>query len=569
MEHPTSENTNYNTAIALIGMSGRFPGARNVLEFWQNIAHGVKSIRSFSDTELLEAGVDPALLTQPNYVKAGSPLADVDLFDASFFKFSPREAEIADPQQRVLLECAWEALEDAGYNPETYQDLVGVFTGSAFSAYFLQHVYANTELMNVIGGLQASIGNDKDSLSPTISYKLNLRGPSVSVQTYCSTSLVAVHLACQSLLNYDCDMALAGGVSIDLPQISGYHYTEGGILSPDGECRTFDAHGQGSVMGNGAGIVLLKRMEEALADGDHIYATILGSSVNNDGSVRASYTAPGLGGQSEVIAQALSNANVDAASISYMETHGTATALGDSIELAAMKKAFARNTQKKQFCAIGSVKPNIGHLDRASGVTGLIKASLALNHQQFPPSLNYEHASDDIDIDNSPFYVNTHLQDWLAGETPRRAGVSSFGVGGTNAHVVLEEAPIPEASDSTRPWQLLVLSAKTASALATTATNLASYLKSHSTASLADIAYTLQIGRGEFNHRRFVVAQNHAQAIAHLEQASSHPTNTSYQVNRDRTVAFVLPALQTQHISLAQQLYQEETTFQEIVNACQ
>ncbi len=569
MEHSTSENTNYTASIALIGMSGRFPGARNVEEFWRNITDGVKSIRFFSDEELLTSGVDPTLLTQPNYVKAGAPLADIDLFDASFFKFSPREAEITDPQQRILLECAWEALEDAGYNPETYQDLVGVFTGSAFSTYYLRHLHANTELMNIIGELQASIGNDKDSLSPTISYKLNLRGPSVSVQTYCSTSLVAVHLASQSLLNYDCDMALAGGVSITVPQIAGYHYTEGGILSPDGECRTFDARGQGSVMGNGAGIVLLKRLEDALEDGDHIYATILGSSVNNDGSVRVSYTAPGLGGQSEIIAQALSNANIDVESIDYIETHGTATSLGDSIELAAMKKAFGRSTQKKQFCAIGSVKPNVGHLDRASGVTGLIKATMALNHRQLPPSLNYERASDDVDLANSPFYVNTQLQDWAVGETPRRAGVSSFGVGGTNAHVVLEEAPVLEPSSPAQFRQLLVISAKTAGALANATTNLASYLETHSTENLADIAYTLQVGRGEFNHRRFVVAQNHTQAITNLKQASSHSAPSSYQVNRDRIVAFLLPALQAQHISMARQLYQEEPAFQEIINRCQ
>src|SRR5579875_2846674 len=461
----TAYNESYDTALAIIGMSGRFPGAPNVETFWQSITAGVKSIRHFSDEELLAAGIDPQLLAQPNYVKAGTVLEDIDRFDASFFRFSPREAEVLDPQHRIFLECAYEALERAGYDCETYEKLIGVFAGSAFSTYLLNNIFANPEVMELIGTIQASIGNDRDSLASTVSYKLNLRGPSFAVQTFCSTSLVAVHLACQSLLNYECDMALAGGVAINFPQESGYLYQEGGIVSPNGECRALDAKANGSVMGNGVGVVLLKRLSEALDDHDHIYAVICGSAVNNDGRLRVSYTAPGLDGQAAVIAEGLSNAGVDSETISYIETHGTGTPLGDSIELAALIKVFRTKTQKKQFCAIGSVKPNVGHLDRAAGVCGLIKTVLALHHQQLPPSLNFETPNPELHLDQSPFYVNTHLTPWPRTSMPRRAGVNSFGLGGTNAHVVLEEAPPPPPSGPARPWQLLLLSARTPSAL--------------------------------------------------------------------------------------------------------
>src|SRR5579885_2479769 len=527
----TAYDESYDTALAIIGMSGRFPDAPDVETFWHNITAGVKSIRHFSDEELLAAGIDPQLLAQPNYVKAGTVLEDIDRFDASFFRFSPREAEVLDPQHRIFLECAYEALERAGYDCETYEKLIGVFAGSAFSTYLLNNIFANPEVMELIGTIQASIGNDRDSLASTASYKLNLRGPSFAVQTFCSTSLLAVHLACQSLLNYECDMALAGGVAIQLPQVSGYLYEEGGIVSPDGECRTFDARGQGSVMGNGAGVVVLKRLAEAIEDGDYIYAIIRGSAINNDGSLRVSYTAPGLNGQTEVIVQAISNAGVPVESISYIEAHGTATMLGDAVELAAMQKAFGLSTQKKGFCAIGSVKPNIGHLDRASGVAGLIKTSLALHHKQLPPSLNFERTSPDIDLANSPFYVNTQLAQWPAHGAPRRAGVSSFGLGGTNAHVVLEEAPALAPVSQSRPWQLLLLSAKTAPALKTAAGNLQHYLEQHPEANLADIAYTLQVGRSAFNYRQIAVCQDSAGAIKALQS-----TKSTYQAFKDRSV---------------------------------
>jgi acyl transferase domain-containing protein/acyl carrier protein len=560
-------NTSEDTAIALIGMSGRFPGAHNVSEYWQNLVKSVKSIRFFSDEELLSAGVSPELLAQPNYVKAGATVDDIEMFDASLFKYAPHEAELMDPQHRLFLECAWEALEDAGYDPERYNDLIGVFAGSAMSTYLLRNILPHSQAMNDINTMQAALGNDKDSLASRVSYKLNLRGPSIAVQTYCSTSLVATHLACQSLLNYECDMALAGGVALSIPQVAGYLYEEGGILSPDGACRTFDAQGQGSVMSNGAGVVVLKRFEDALADGDQIYAVLLSSCVNNDGSIRVSYTAPGLRGQTDVIAQAISDAGIETESIGYIEAHGTATMLGDSIELAAMKKAFARTTQKKQFCAIGSVKPNIGHLDRASGVAGLIKAALALKYKVLPPSLDFVSTSEDIDLENSPFYVNTSTQPWEVQDFPRRAGVSSFGIGGTNAHVVLEEAPERVLSNPSSPWQLFLLSAQTEQALQRATHNLATFLHKDAEISLADAAYTLQVGRSAFSHRRFVVGQNRHEVFSALEKSDQTATS-AYQVNRDRPAVFLLPGTDKQPTALAQELYQTEPAFRSAYDQC-
>lgn len=569
MAHTIAQDASYDTALAIISMSGRFPGARNAEAFWQNIAGGVKSISFFSDEELKAAGVDPALLRQPNYVKAGTVVEGIEDFDAAFFGYTPREAEIMDPQHRLFMECAWEALESAAYDPETYSGLVGVFAGSAFSSYMSDHIYTNPEVVNMAGRLQIDLGNERDSLSSAVSYKLNLRGPSIAVQTFCSTSLVAVHLACQSLSTYECDIALAGGVAIALPQVSGYIYEEGGILSPDGECRAFDAQGRGSVMGNGVGVVALKRLREAIEDGDHIYAVIRGSAVNNDGSMHVSYTAPGLNGQKEVIAEALGHAGVDLESIDYIEAHGTATMLGDAVELAAMIKAFEAGTQKKQFCALGSVKPNIGHLDRASGVAGLIKAGMALYHKQIPASLNFEQTNADIDLSNSPFYVNTLLRDWPGDDTPRRAGVSSFGLGGTNAHVVLEEAPEREASGPSRSWQLLLLSARTETALQDMTANLVEYLKAHPEQNLPDVAHTLQVGRKVFNHRRVVACRDRGDAIQTLEAVDPRRVHSLHQTYKGRELVFMLPGVGEQYTGLARDLYKEEVTFREVFERCQ
>ncbi|HEX6293449.1 MAG TPA: type I polyketide synthase, partial [Herpetosiphonaceae bacterium] len=487
--------------IAIVGMAGRFPGANNLDAFWQNLRDGVESITFFSDQDVLESGVDPALLDNPCYVRAKGILDDIAGFDAALFGYTPREAEIMDPQQRLFLECAWQALEHAGYLSDASTARIGVFAGTTMSSYAL-NLYLSSEIVERVGPFQIGLGNDKDYLPTRVSYKLNLKGPSVTVQTACSSSLVAVHLACQSLLNGECEIALAGGASITVPHKAGYLYQEGGIASPDGHCRAFDANAQGTVGGNGMGVVVLKPLAAALDDGDSIHAVIKGSAINNDGAMKAGYTAPSVQGQAEVIAEALTVARVEPESIGYIEAHGTGTPVGDPIELTALARVFQGKTGRRQFCGIGSVKSNIGHLDAAAGVAGLIKTALALKHRVLPPSLHFEQPNPNADLANSPFYVVDRLVQWTASDTPRRAGVSSFGIGGTNAHVVLEEAPQIAPSGAARPWHLLTLSAKTGSALDTATSDLLAYLRQHPAANLADIAYTLQVGRKTLPYRR-------------------------------------------------------------------
>jgi acyl transferase domain-containing protein/acyl carrier protein/predicted O-methyltransferase YrrM len=551
--------------IAIISLTGCFPGAENPDKFWNNLQNGVESISFFSNEEVAEFVKDETLLHDPNFVKAKAILKDVESFDASFFGFNPREAEITDPQHRLLLECAWEALESAGYDSETYKGLIGVYAGTSLNNYFF-NLYSNPSILNSVDGFQLLIGSDKDFLTTRISYKLNLEGPSYTVQTACSTSLVAVHLACQSLLNGECDMALAGGVSISASRKSGYLYKEGGIQSPDGHCRAFDAKAQGTPGGEGVGLVVLKRLEDALADRDFIHAVIKGSAINNDGSFKVSYTAPRIDSQAKVIRTAQVVAEVEPETITYIEAHGTGTALGDPIEIAALTQAFRTSTHKKGFCAVGSVKTNIGHLDVAAGVTGLIKTVLALKHKQIPPSLHFKEPNPNIDFANSPFYINSVLSEWKANGTPRRAGVSSFGIGGTNAHVILEEAPTVEPSDPSRSWQLLLLSTKTSTALETATANLAEYLKQHPDLNLADVAYTLQVGRRAFSHRRTVVCRDIEDALAALEDPKR--VLTSIQETSTRPVAFMFTGLGTHYINMGWELYQVEPTFREEVNRC-
>ncbi|HEY7419610.1 MAG TPA: polyketide synthase, partial [Ktedonobacteraceae bacterium] len=420
--------------IAVIGMACRFPGARNVREFWSNLQHGVESITFFSPEEL--ADLDPDLRRDPHFVPARAVIDDASLFDAAFFGYTPREAQVMDPQQRIFLECAWEALEDAGYAAHSPKERIGIYAGAAMNTYLLQNARELAEDF-----FQMATSNDKDFLASRVAYKLNLCGPAVTVQTACSTSLVAVHLACQGLLGGECEMALAGGISLNLPQKAGYLYQEGGIFSPDGHCRAFDSEARGTVNGDGVGLVVLKRLDDALKAGDSIIAVVRGSAINNDGSHKVGFTAPSIEGQAAVITEAQNVAQVDADSLSYIEAHGTATPLGDPIEVLALNRAFRRQTTRSGFCALGSVKTNIGHVDVAAGVAGLIKTLLALKYRQIPPSLHFHVANPHIDFAQSPFYVNTQLIDWPVGPTPRRAGVSSFGIGGTNAHVILEEAP--------------------------------------------------------------------------------------------------------------------------------
>ena len=554
--------------IAIVGMAGRFPGARSVDEFWRNVRDGVESITFFTEEELAEAGAPPSLLKNPNYVRANGVLDDIELFDAAFFGFSPREAEIMDPQQRLFLECAWEALESSGYDPQTYKKSIGVYAGTTRSSY-INNIFSNPELAESLGTFQIGIGNDKDHLAPRVSYKLNLKGPSVTVQTACSTSLVAVSLACQNLLNFQCDMALAGGVSISAVQKTGYMFMEGGINSPDGHCRAFDAEAKGCIGGNGVGVVLLKRLTDALADGDPIHAVIKGSAINNDGSVKVGYTAPSVEGQSAVIAEALAVAGISPETINYVEAHGTGTTLGDPIEIAALTKAYRTKTAKKNFCAIGSAKTNVGHLDAAAGVTGLIRAVLALKHQQVPPSLNFTVPNPKIEFAGSPFFVSTTLRPWERNGTPRRAGVSSFGIGGTNAHVVLEEAPPVNVDHTQRSFQLLTLSARSEAALEDATQNLLEHLKNHPAQSLADVAYTLQVGRRAFTHRRAFMCSDNADAVHVLETLDPQRTlMQSAEAVPGRPIVFMFPGQGTQYVGMGEELYRHELLFRQTVDHC-
>ncbi|HET9477695.1 MAG TPA: MupA/Atu3671 family FMN-dependent luciferase-like monooxygenase, partial [Pyrinomonadaceae bacterium] len=501
-------------------------------------------------------------------VKAEAVLEDVELFDASFFGFTPREASTLDPQHRIFLEESWAALESAGYNSETYRGRIGVFAGESMNSYFLHNLYPNRKLLNSLGPAQVVIANDRDYLATQVSFRLNLKGPSLSIQTACSTSLVAVHLACQSLLNRECDMALAGGVSISVPQGLGGHYQEGGIISPDGHCRAFDANARGTVKGSGAGVVVLKRLADALDDRDTIHAVIKGSAINNDGAMKVGYTAPAVEGQAIVIEEALALSSVEPETIGYVEAHGTGTALGDPVEIAALTQAFCSGTEATGFCAVGSVKTNIGHLDAAAGVAGLIKTILALEHKQIPPSLHFEHPNPNIDFANSPFFVNTELRRWDTDGRPRRAGVSSFGIGGTNAHVVLEEAPASSSVDSSGSPHLLVLSARTQNALAQASTNLANHLEKRPGLDLADVAYTLSAGRREFEHRLAVVCRDRADSIATLSALNRSRVSIGAARYEKRPVAFMFPGQGAQHVGMGDALYEREPVFSGELDHC-
>jgi amino acid adenylation domain-containing protein len=549
--------------IAIIAMAGRFPGAEDVERFWENLRAGVESIRVYSDGELIAFGADPAMIRDPAYVKSAALIPDIDLFDAGFFGFSPREAEILDPQQRLFLECAWGVLEKAGYDSERYSGLIGVYAGSGTNEYLLFHLMQGlTDLHNV---LQLTIGNEKDFLATRVSYELDLRGPSINVQTGCSSSLVGVHLACQALLAYQCDMALAGGVSLQGHDMPGYLYSPGGVLSPDGHCRAFSASAQGAVAGSGLGIVVLKRLADALADGDTVHAVIKGSALNNDGAAKIGYTAPSIEGQARVIDMAQAAAAVDPRSITYVEAHGSGTPLGDPIEVTALTRAFRAGTRDRGFCALGSVKTNVGHLDTAAGMAGLIKTSLALRHRQIPPSLHFDRPNPQIDFADSPFYVNTELTDWPAGETPRRAGVSSFGIGGTNAHLILEEAPPLPPSSPTRPWDLLLLSARSAAALERATDDLAAHLESHPGENLSDAAWTLQIGRRRFLYRRALVCPGGGESLtdtaAALRERDPRRLLGAVEEAGDRSVAFLFPGVGDHYPGMAAGLYRDEPVF--------
>jgi FkbH-like protein len=559
--------------IAVIGLAGRFPGAPDIDTFWSNLTQGVCSITDIPDQQL-NLPLDSPLRSHPNLVKRAASMADADLFDAKFFGIFPKEAQVMDPQHRILIECCWHALEDAGYNPDAISVPVGLFAGCYMDTYVLASLLSNPALIHSLansfhgGDLHCELGNDKDYLATRVSYLLNLRGPAMTVQTACSTSLVAIAQACQSLVSGQCDMALAGGVTLKLPQNRGYLYADGGMVSPDGTVRTFDAKARGTVFGEGAGVVALKRLDDALADGDDVYAVISGWGLNNDGRAKMGYTAPSVEGQCGAILAAHTMANISADSINYVEAHGTGTALGDPIEIDSLTRAFRRTTDKKQFCAIGSLKTNIGHLDVAAGVAGLIKVCLAMRHQLLPASLNFETPNPNIDFPETPFFVNTQLTPWTPEGQTRRAGLSSFGVGGTNAHVVIDQPPEVTVLPARRPVSLLVLSARSPSALQTLAHRLAEQLQSSPALDLQDVAYTLQTGRKRLNYSLTVLAKQPEMAIEQLRSCSVESAAVKHQVRRDTACIWMFPGQGSQYPNMGRQLYESEPVFTAALDRC-
>lgn len=551
--------------VAIVGMTGRFPGARDIEEFERNLRDGICSITQFTEEELLAAGVGEAEFNQPNYVRARGWLEDIEFFDARYFGYSPLEAKLMDPQHRIFLEGCVTALENAGYDSHRYAGAISVFAGVSSSPYVFR-LFANENLASSVGDIQALMGFDKDFVPTRVSYKLNLKGASFNVQTACSTSLVAVHLACQTLLNGQSDIALAGGVSIGVPSKQGYSYTPGGVSSPDGLCRAFDAEGKGVPGGNGMGIVVLKRLTDALTERDTIYAVIKGSAINNDGSDKIGFTAPSVEGQTAVITEALAVADVAPETISYVETHGTATELGDPIEIAALTQAFT--TEKRNYCAIGSLKTNIGHTDVAAGVAGLIKTALAIKKGEIPPSLNFSKPNLAINFAESPFYVNTKLREWKT-ETgvKRRAGVSSFGIGGTNAHLILEEPPKISRDAEIEQPQLILLSANSENALEKMTENLAAVLEKNPDTRLDDVAYTLQTGRKFLSERKAIVCSNKSEAVKALRGETDFVSVNCVLKNKS-AVVFMFPGGGAQYVEMARGLYDSHEIFRRELDHC-
>ncbi|MCZ8102377.1 MAG: SDR family oxidoreductase [Burkholderiales bacterium] len=555
--------------IAIVGMAGRFPGARDLRTFWANLRDGVESLVDFDDDALRAAGVPDAVLRDPLYVKRGAVLDDVEGFDAELFGFTPRDAAVLDPQHRHFLECAWAALEDAGHMPRDFGGTIGVYAGVGMGSYLAFNLLPDPALMASMGlFLVRHTGNDKDFLATRVSYELDLTGPSVNVQTACSTSLVAVHLAVQALLNGETDMALAGGATIELPHRRGYLYKEGEILSRDGRCRAFDASAGGTVFGSGAGIVVLRRLADALADGDTIRAVIRGSAINNDGASKVGYLAPSVDGQARAIAEALAVADVDPETIGYVEAHGTGTSIGDPIEVAALTQAYRAHTDRRQYCAIGSLKPNIGHLDTAAGVASLIKTVLALEHRQIPPTLHFRTPNPECRFESSPFFVNATLRDWTPIDGVRRAGVSSLGVGGTNAHLIVEEAPRVPARSARRRTQLLLVDARTTESVQEAALDLAAHLESEPELQLADVAWSLQVGRRSMSRSLVVVADVAAGAAAALRACGPADMLDGVRDGVRREVAFMFAGGGAQYAGMGRALHAAEPVFREALDEC-
>jgi len=566
------ENENRLEGVAIIGMSGKFPGAPDLETFWANIAAGKDTITHFSRAEL-EARDRASLEFGPDYVAAHGVLEGAELFDAGFFGIPPREADFLDPQHRLFLETCRNALEDGGYDPAQFSGQIGVFGGCSLNTYLLANLTASREFIDEltgnyqVGEFQAALGNDKDFLCTRVAYKLNLRGPCLTVQAACATSLVAICQASQSLLTYQCDMALAGGVSVTFPQYRGYVNQEGSMGSQDGHCRPFDADATGTVFGHGVGVVLLKRLEDAIADGDRIDAVIRGFAVNNDGAAKVSYMAPGVDGQAAAIAAAQAMAGVSANAITYVEAHGTATPLGDPVEVAALTRAFRQSTERSGFCALGSTKANIGHLDAAAGVSGLIKTVLAMRHRTIPPVANFRQPNPRIDFATTPFYVNREAAPWQPAD-PRMAGVSAFGVGGVNAHVVLEEAPETSPEPSARPAQLLCVSARSEAALDAALSNLGQHLREHPELNLADVSYTLQTGRHSFDYRASVACSSVDEAARVLAEPASRQIHKSAGILARPQPVFLFTGQGAQFPGMGRALYQAEPAYRKQIDEC-
>lgn len=553
-------------SIAVVGMAGRFPGAENLEELWKNLCDGIESISTF-DSDELDSWVDEETRQDPNYVPCRGILQNADLFDHKFFGIGPLEAKVMDPQQRVFLELAWAALENAGYTDE-FKGMIGVYAGVGDNHYYSRHVLGHKDLIKTVGDLIVGYGNEKDYIATRVSYALNLTGPSVSANTGCSTSLLAVDHAFKALNSYECDMALAGGVDIHAPQKTGQTFTEGGTFTKDGHCRPFDMDATGTMFSDGAGIVVLKRLKDAINDGDQIYSVIRSVAKNNDGANKVSFLAPSVEGQAQVIALTHAQAGISADSISYVEAHGTGTPLGDPIEIEGLTKAFKLTTDHKQFCYIGSVKGNIGHPTIASGIAGFIKATLALYYEQIPATLHFNKPNPRIDFENTPFKVVSKLTPWKRCKNPRRAGVSSFGFGGTNVHAILEEAPPPQSSsESIKNNSLLMVSAKTSSALQRNIENLADFLAASSgDTKLSDIAYTLQVGRKHFGYRQFVVSKSVESAAELLRAVVNQPVREVITINPH--ITFMFPGQGSQYINMGRDLYNSSELFRRTIDKC-
>ena len=555
--------------VAVIGFAGRFPRAANIEQYWANLTAGMDCFSEFTVEDIVREGVPLEVARRPDYIRRCPVVENPAGFDARLFRYSPKEAELIDPQQRILLECSWEALEHAGYDPHRFPGLIGIWAGTGLNSYFLKNIISRGSFEETAVS-QTIINNDKDYAASRIAYKMNLRGPAVVVQTACSTSLVAVSTACQALLTYQCDMALAGASFLQTPRARGYLYHEGDIFSPDGYCRAFDKAANGTVLGEGCGLVVLRRLADAVDDGDNILAVIRGYAVNNDGAARAGYTAPGVNGQMELVTTAMAMAGVRAEELSYIEAHGTGTQLGDPIEVAALTQAFKRSTDERGFCGLGSVKNNIGHLDVAAGIAGLIKTICALQHRQLPPTINIEELNPELRLEESPFYIVDRLTDWPQPRHGNRiAGVSSFGMGGTNAHVVLEEyTGRKKTVPSSRQWHLLPVSAATATALKTAAGNLSRYLENETDISIADAAWTLAAGRIPLRHRRCVISESSASAARVLSEPNALYATDGEATQDRRPLVFLFSGQGTQYPGMGIELYRNEPVFRNAMLEC-